>query len=346
MGDIFYGWRRKVGSVTLGVTLLLTGAWVRSQSVEDHFSFVAFQQYECFASAGGKLEWASWKRDDLVADAPYPSRFWTTPAHRTANRFERVVYSTVELVRDFFVPAHFAPRPNPDTVLEHLLVQRFQRYHSMAIRITKGDLLGHAAIPYALIVLPLIVLSANLLFFQPGDMAAILRKFLRGPKRKAGIVTLLMTITLASGWVKSFEEQDEIVFMGVDSHHRIVSKYGSIGWASIRPGPTERTAQYWSAERLRDDEPPHLRFSDWTFWLDYEPEHIVVNGWMQFGFGVAFDQQKLPGRTLRLWIVPYWSIVIPSTLLSAYLLIRGPSATSSDELSIAQGPQMILARLP
>jgi len=49
--------------------------------------------------------------------------------------------------------------------------------------------------------------------------------------------------------------------------------------------------------------------------------------WRFLGFG-RFHQTYSPTRSLQGWFVPYWSIVIPLTLLSAWLLDGKPTGST------------------
>ena len=61
MKDFFHGWRRKAGCVTLVMALAVTGAWVRSNIVEDDLSFL----YPDLQSSEGGIEWTflTWRRE-------------------------------------------------------------------------------------------------------------------------------------------------------------------------------------------------------------------------------------------------------------------------------------------
>lgn len=54
--------------------------------------------------------------------------------------------------------------------------------------------------------------------------------------------------------------------------------------------------------------------------------------WLGFHFGAA----KNTAGTIRLiefWIIPFWSIVIPMTLLSAWLLLSKPRKSTSEKIT-------------
>ncbi len=54
--------------------------------------------------------------------------------------------------------------------------------------------------------------------------------------------------------------------------------------------------------------------------------------WIGFHFGAA-NATAGSIRRVEFWIVPYWSIVIPLTLLSAYLLLSKPHKSTPKKIT-------------
>jgi len=107
--------------------------------------------------------------------------------------------------------------------------------------------------------------------------------FFHGWRRKAGCVALVTACVFASGWVRSFWLCDVLSF----GQHEFCHVLGRLSWA-----------------RLKSKNP------DEPVW------------WSSFEISPAFGSHDRSWRfDSRVWIAPDWSIVIPLTLLSAYLIL-------------------------
>ncbi len=140
-------------------------------------------------------------------------------------------------------------------------------------------------------------------------------KYFHGWRRKIGLVTLLLACVFVAGWVRSIFVHDVLLFWdGTQALGLWGSQSGSLVWDTNDNPDVQR----WTTPR-------------WQNWIASEGVHPFDNPeikwqWRFCGFGFASD-----GMTSR--IVPYWAIVIPLTLLAAWLLLSKPrplkSATSS-----------------
>ena len=146
-------------------------------------------------------------------------------------------------------------------------------------------------------------------------------EFFKGWRRKVGVVTLMLTCVSAAGWVRSFIVADFIQF----ADYQLIFLSGatnvviSIGFAN----------RIFSMDSLSVKKTGILD----AYYFD-EPRRI----WrFRFaGFGVAThkpggivspNQQKMPSSWY--YRIPHWSIVMPLTLLSAWLLLSKPRANNS-----------------
>jgi len=125
-------------------------------------------------------------------------------------------------------------------------------------------------------------------------------EFFKGWRRKAGCVTLVMACVFMAIWLRTFAATDTIIVGQVG----ISSVDGVLAVVTNDEIPTPR---WESADAIRLDS-DRVRFH-WQLRL--------------FGFrrGVDGDDQA--------WTIPYWSIVIPLTLLSAYLLLTKPRQSTA-----------------
>lgn len=140
-----------------------------------------------------------------------------------------------------------------------------------------------------------------------------------GWRRKTGIVSLGMTLTLMVGWMRSLMIHDHILFYPPGSAFQfIVSASGAISWVRVRLFPSfyenDDYLPAWSSMPLLEVED-----SDY-FWQNRTKEWRWSCGEFDFGAGEHYD--GIP-RVER-WAVPYWSLTLPPTLLSAYLIFGKP----------------------
>jgi len=153
-------------------------------------------------------------------------------------------------------------------------------------------------------VLGNIALSSDGSGFTDGLQA--MWSYFRGWKRKIGVVTLLFTSVLTAGWTRSCFVEDRLVFfdgsgVSIVSRDQQISRLQEASdMVDIRRG--------WPAWRSTNKDARKVRFptSKYSF-LGFGREEE------QFGyyFGIRY-------------FVPYWSIVAPLTLLSAWCLLTKP----------------------
>lgn len=117
-----------------------------------------------------------------------------------------------------------------------------------------------------------------------------MRDFFKGWRRKTGVMTLAMTCLFAAGWVRSLDGgTDGMKLLLLNRMHFLASLNSYILWCGcdVYGDKTE------------------------SFWIRFEVE------------GVDFQlARKTTG--FRLWEIPYWSIVLPLILTSAFLLLVKP----------------------
>ena len=139
-------------------------------------------------------------------------------------------------------------------------------------------------------------------------------EFFKGWRRKIGVVTLVMACVFAAGWIRSFTITDEIwtvtpnsVRYGIASWQGGV-EYSKLKYVAVLKPQWGRAAQPIGGNSKRTTQSP------WVFHGRIEsnnggPTHL-------HGLGV-----------------PYWSIVMPLTLLSAWLLFSKPRQSTSVKIT-------------
>jgi hypothetical protein len=131
MGSFFHGWRRKVGALTLLISLALMTGWIRSWTVTDRFTIRSGDHVlHWFISGNDYFGWVMIRSED-----PFPASFCTGWETTNYPLFSAVYASWRSKLGRF---RSLAPVPNP-----------------------------HVIIPYAAIALPTTFLSAFLLLSKP-----------------------------------------------------------------------------------------------------------------------------------------------------------------------------------
>src|SRR4051812_3266689 len=143
-----------------------------------------------------------------------------------------------------------------------------------------------------------------------------MREFFKGWRRKAGVVTLVIACALAAGWVRSCVMLDIVYF----------------------PRRTSNCVLFSGNQRFRVMSVPGVsltriaRHSDGVI-ISRETKIIAGQDFIAFP-KVTWTSERIdnllgifrdPGDTHpSVPMIPYWSIVIPLALLSAYLLLGKP----------------------
>jgi hypothetical protein len=164
------------------------------------------------------------------------------------------------------------------------------------------------------------------------ERAQIMRDFFRGWKRKIGVVTLLIAALFMALWVRSYSVEDEFFYLDEDakldnflhitprgfSWMRREDRYAftGLGWNRY-PSQVPETSDPYEEEV----------FTDRTL--------ISRRQWNGFYFSERVDDGEM-GDQSREWlrIIPHWSITIPLTLISAWLLLLKPKPAKDRQSTI------------
>lgn len=160
-------------------------------------------------------------------------------------------------------------------------------------------------------LVPVALLSTWLLLRNHGPyrIRSACMSYFKPPRRKLGVITLLTACVLTIGWIRSEYIKDLISFLfpgGVkDTVYSVSGKIYWLRYPEPSMGPVHGIVSYvmpaqgWEAEF-------HSPAIEWSW------------RWQEFGSG------KHRRGWVRFWSAPYWSIVLPLTSLSAYLLLSKP----------------------
>ena len=146
--------------------------------------------------------------------------------------------------------------------------------------------------------------------------------YFRGWKRKAGLVTLVIACLFAAGWLRSHSYIDIVASSA--GGMKSVCMSGSQKLRLIFPG--KRMLQMVVAIQDPDE---GERTHGWIIaGAPWETKDFSIRSEV----GRIVKVNSLDVKNEQFLLIPYWSIVIPLTLLSAWLLLSKPGAkrTSRD----------------
>ena len=127
-------------------------------------------------------------------------------------------------------------------------------------------------------------------------------EFFKGWRRKAGLVTLAMACVLMVAWIRSMGYQDAVIIFGEKRCLMIASANGSASWVAEEPS--------WVAEEPSEETPSFNR-----------PTWRWINRPITSDNGNEIHATHVLG-TPR--FIQYAPIVLPLTLLSAWLILIKP----------------------
>lgn len=163
-----------------------------------------------------------------------------------------------------------------------------------------------------------------------------MKEFLHGWRRKVGCISLVMACVLSGLWLRSRIFYDSFYTNGNTSSFQIVSVDGKLAFSLITLWYHRRPIINW--------ETGHGHESDIGFDYDdegqrsaYDPtigDSSIGLGKKQISYRMVFlgfqvsDHRDYHGTRMKVCMIPYWSIVLPLTLFSAYMILWKPRKPS------------------
>ncbi len=159
--------------------------------------------------------------------------------------------------------------------------------------------------------------------------------FFFGWRRKSGIVLLVCALMFMVGWVRSSFKFDSMLMRGSQSLNQISSIDGSLWYLRTITQPDGIPLIGWnSAEISKVD---GFRYDDKGLRVRFVPSDYVDVKWRWewegFHFG-AGESKYTRGEETEFGVIPYWSVVLPLTLLSAYLLLSKPQIAKAHSVGM------------
>ena len=140
--------------------------------------------------------------------------------------------------------------------------------------------------------------------------------FFKGWRRKTGLLLLVMAMPISMAWLRSFHVIDGVsLSLGIRCD-MIQSFDGTLCWK--RTNPRHNNV---SIERYSDG---IVRRKSAARWSNVDVERRWR--WLGFDFGATTQYESWSPSYCEFWVIPYWSLVMPPTFLSAYLLLIKPRA--------------------
>ena len=131
-----------------------------------------------------------------------------------------------------------------------------------------------------------------------------MRDFFHGWRRKAGGVLFVMALLTFGGFVRSFLVWDRLFIRVGPIMHLVTSFDGCVSWWSREIGQLE----VYSTE--------------------------IVPEWKTRS--AAEGREYAATEPLQSWLIPYWFLAIPLTLLSAYLILWKPRKRATPSAACQQ----------
>ena len=147
--------------------------------------------------------------------------------------------------------------------------------------------------------------------------------FFKGWRRKAGLVLLVIALAIAGAWGRSLMIRDELFVPRKDALQVVASSCGTVRWARATPRPfyfEDLTSMRSYSKGFADD---RERFENQD--ADHYWSWCTVEWrWGGIGFDFGAGRDSSTGMQLERWAIPYWSLVSPLPMLSAYLILWKP----------------------
>jgi len=332
MREFFKSWRRRLGVATLLMACLCTALWVRSGSIKDKFttSFTHYSSHELISACGGlmvhryshtvksddplmKPTWESEEIGEIEFD--YPDRqlknhvFLADCGAKTdwhhAHAWIQIPYSTLDIPL-MALSAFLLLRPN----------QRRKPNQSVARNGTKDLALDNRPRP-----------NDRSQSTDQHQIHQVLKavpqtdtandswvKFFKPWRRRIGGVSLALACGFMLLWVRGISCVDVVTYDGEFTEISLTcSRRGITFESETRPPKYPTEARGWAVDQFDE--------SGW-----YEPHFLEIEhaGYQLMGlqfYWTRTTDESIGGTIAQ---IPHWAIVVPLTLLSAWLLLWQP----------------------
>ena len=137
-------------------------------------------------------------------------------------------------------------------------------------------------------------------------------------RRKFGVVTLVTACVFMGGWVRSYTTTDILrVCTGkkrVDEFNSDFSRLAWVRWENYQSIPA-----FYSSEEANELDLFHC------YGIPCQSH------WCEFKYGS--EKYEHGSFTRVMWMIPYWSVIVPLTLISFWLLLSKPNASTQKRIT-------------
>jgi hypothetical protein len=192
-----------------------------------------------------------------------------------------------------------------------------------------------AAIQVAILIRMLFLLDASMTI-ELRWYHARMKEIFDGWRRKVGVCTLLIACVLSGLWMRSRVLHDSFYTNGNESSFQIVSVDRKLAFSLVTPRYASRPLINWETGRGHDSV-IGFEYDEDGRPSAYDPtigDSSIGLGKKQIYYRMVFlgfqisDHRDYYGTRIKACMIPYWSIVLPLTFLSAYLLLWKPRRRS------------------
>gem|GEM_PF-7084341 len=146
----------------------------------------------------------------------------------------------------------------------------------------------------------------------------------RGWRRKVAGLMLIVACAFACGWIRSLIYEDQCTVSGTFGFHTVRSVMGKIDWKSSSGSAHAFDLDWYSSKLALTPYDPDTLDEEGNPVCVFDPYegYRFAHRWQFAGFEStdATDTGFFFSRRVAWWTVPYWSIVIPLTMFSAWQL--------------------------
>ena len=150
-------------------------------------------------------------------------------------------------------------------------------------------------------------------------------EFFRGSRRKVGVMTLVLATAFMGGWVRSCNQVDFILIFSMRSKFTLVSGHQAFCFLANHGSHRVRFQTRSSGETIivGDEIQPYF------FRPYYENKYITHDDPVRVTI-LDTDSDSLSDSLIAM--TPYWSVVVPLTILAAFLILTKPRQPTPNEI--------------
>ncbi len=159
-------------------------------------------------------------------------------------------------------------------------------------------------------------------------------EFFHGWRRKFGLLTLLLTLMLLGGWVRSLNRIERFTFHTSPYKYNLIGSFqANVAWQQITPVDELNwaVASKASAPELFHEFAESVSERSIAELLSAEDKFNWRFRCCGIEWGERQQKTSLGAVQVTIWRLSYWSLIIPLTLISLWLLISKPRKSTQNK---------------